>query len=82
MADFFKADFDNATWLKLKDYLEAELGRKQRLLENFSNSDNETAALRGELRQIRRLLDLPSKAKDPASPSETDNFHITERLLL
>jgi hypothetical protein len=74
MADFYKADFDNATWLKLSDHLTAELGRKQRLLENFSNTDTETAALRGELRLIRRLLDLPSKAKDPASPVETEIF--------
>ena len=54
-------DFSTPGWHQLRRWAEAELV-KARLKNDADLSDNQTAALRGEIRLLKRILDLPNQA--------------------
>lgn len=58
-----KNDCQSAVWLKLKAHLEAELAERRAYNDGLSLTDIETAAIRGDIKRIKRLLGLESAAK-------------------
>jgi len=54
-------DFSTLGWHQLRRWAEAELV-KARLKNDADISDIHTAALRGEIKVLKRILDLPSQA--------------------
>jgi hypothetical protein len=55
-------DFTTDTWHKLRKWAEAELERARVRNDAVGLSENDTAALRGEIRMLKRFLDLPQAA--------------------
>ena len=55
-------DFTSATWSQLKRWAEAELTKAREKNDAVGLSDIETASLRGEIRMIKKFLDLPNAA--------------------
>lgn len=55
-------DYQSATWHMLRKWAEAELQKSREKNDAVGLSDLETAALRGEIRLIKRFLDLPKAA--------------------
>jgi hypothetical protein len=55
-------DFNSATWHLLRKWAEEELRRAREKNDAVSLSDTETAALRGEIRVLKKFLDLPNAA--------------------
>jgi hypothetical protein len=54
-------DFSTPGWHQLHRWVQFELD-KARLKNDADLSDNQTAALRGEIRLLKRILDLPNQA--------------------
>lgn len=50
------------SWQQLKTYLESQLQRARERNDVIGAPDAETHALRGEIRLLKRLLDLPEQA--------------------
>lgn len=55
-------DFTSATWSQLRRWAEAELSKAREKNDAVGLSDTETASLRGEIRMIKKFLDLPNAA--------------------
>jgi hypothetical protein len=55
-------DYTSATWHLLRKWAEAQLELARKKNDAVQLSDIETAALRGEIRFIKRFLDLPNEA--------------------
>lgn len=55
-------DFQSSTWHLLRKWAEAQVKRAREKNDALSLSAEETAALRGEIRVLKRLLDLPNAA--------------------
>lgn len=55
-------DFTNATWHLLRKWAEEQLRKAREKNDAVGLSDIETAALRGEIRVLKRFLDLPNVA--------------------
>lgn len=55
-------DFSSDTWHRLRKWAEAELERARLKNDAVNLSDIETAALRGEIRTLKKFLDLPNAA--------------------
>ena len=55
-------DFSSDTWHRLRKWAEAELEKARLKNDAVGLSDIETAALRGEIRVLKRFLDLPKAA--------------------
>lgn len=55
-------DFTSATWHQLRKWAEAELQKARVKNDAVGLSDIDTAALRGEIRTLKRFLDLPNQA--------------------
>lgn len=55
-------DFTSSTWHSLRKWAESELDRARTRNDAVGLSDTETAALRGEIRMLKRFLDLPNAA--------------------
>ena len=55
-------DFSSATWHQLRKWAEEQLRRAREKNDAVGLSDIETAALRGEIRLLKRFLDLPNEA--------------------
>lgn len=55
-------DFTSATWHQLRKWAEEELQKARAKNDAVGLSDIETAALRGEIRTLKRFLDLPNAA--------------------
>jgi len=55
-------DFTTATWHQMRKWAETELERARVKNDAVSLSENETAALRGEIKMLKRFLDLPNAA--------------------
>ena len=55
-------DFTTATWHQMRKWAETELERARVKNDAVGLSENETAALRGEIKMLKRLLDLPNAA--------------------
>ena len=55
-------DFTTDTWHKLRKWAEAELERARVRNDAVGLSELDTAALRGEIRMLKRFLDLPQAA--------------------
>ena len=55
-------DFTTDTWHKLRKWAEAELERARVRNDAVGLSEHDTAALRGEIRMLKRFLDLPQAA--------------------
>ena len=54
-------DFSAPAWHQLSRWAQNEL-EKARLKNDADLTDNQTAALRGEIRLLKRILDLPNQA--------------------
>ena len=54
-------DFSSPAWHQIKRWIQVELD-KARLKNDADISDIHTAALRGEIRLLKRILDLPNQA--------------------
>ena len=54
-------DFSTPGWNELRRWAEAEL-EKARLKNDADITDIQTAALRGEIKVLKRILDLPNQA--------------------
>jgi hypothetical protein len=65
-------DYSSDTWHRLRKWAEAELAKARQKNDAVSLSENDTAALRGEIRVLKRFLDLPNEATRGvvASPDE------------
>lgn len=55
-------DFTSSTWNNLRKWAETELAKARIKNDAVGLSENETAALRGEIRLLKRFLDLPNAA--------------------
>jgi hypothetical protein len=55
-------DFQSATWHSLRKWAEAELTKARNKNDAITLSDMDTAALRGEIRMLKKFLDLPNQA--------------------
>ena len=55
-------DFTSATWHVLRKWAQAELERARVKNDAVGLSENETASLRGEIKMLKRFLDLPNQA--------------------
>ena len=55
-------EYTSDTWHKLRKWAEAELERARMQNDAVGLSEHDTAALRGEIRMLKRFLDLPQAA--------------------
>lgn len=55
-------DFTSATWHQLRKWAEEQLARARVRNDAVSLSPEETAAVRGEIRMLKKFLDLPQQA--------------------
>jgi hypothetical protein len=55
-------DYNSATWHQLRKWAEVQLQQARTKNDTVNLSDTETALLRGEIRFIKRFLDLPNVA--------------------
>jgi hypothetical protein len=55
-------DYSSDTWHRLRKWAEAQLELARAKNDAVGLSDTETAALRGEIRALKRFLDLPNAA--------------------
>lgn len=55
-------DFTSDTWHRLRKWAEEQLAAARQKNDAVGLSDTETAALRGEIRVLKRFLDLPNAA--------------------
>ena len=55
-------DFNSHAWHALRTWAQGELNKAKDKNDAVSLSDLETAALRGEIRVLKRFLDLPHQA--------------------
>jgi len=55
-------DYSSGTWHVLRKWAEAQLEQARTKNDAVALSDVETAALRGEIRMLKRFLDLPNAA--------------------
>lgn len=55
-------DFTSATWHQLRKWAEEQLRKAREKNDAVGLSDIETAALRGEIRTLKRFLALPNEA--------------------
>lgn len=55
-------DFTSSTWHLLKKWADDQIRRAREKNDAVGLSDIETAALRGEIRALKRFLDLPNQA--------------------
>ena len=65
-------DLNSDTWAKVAKYLDDELDAARTRLESFLLTDAQTAALRGDIGRIRRLLalgDTQALAEDATPPT-------------
>ena len=55
-------DYSSDTWHRLRKWAEVQLELARKKNDAVGLSDTETAALRGEIRALKRFLDLPNEA--------------------
>ena len=55
-------NFNSPEWHTLRKWAEEQLKKAREKNDLISLNDIETAALRGEIRLIKRILDLPNEA--------------------
>jgi hypothetical protein len=58
----FMTDYSSDTWHRLRKWAEAELVKARNKNDAVSLSETDTATLRGEIRVLKRFLDLPNAA--------------------
>jgi hypothetical protein len=56
------SDYQSATWHMLRRWAEAQLQACREKNDAVGLSDLDTAVLRGEIRMLKRFLDLPNAA--------------------
>ena len=59
---YMNPDFQSSTWHQLRKWAEDQLKRAREKNDALALSPEETAALRGEIRALKRFLDLPNAA--------------------
>jgi hypothetical protein len=55
-------DFTSASWHQMRKWAEEQLRKAREKNDAVGLSDVDTAALRGEIRLLKRFLDLPNAA--------------------
>ena len=65
-------DFQSPTWHHLRKWTEAQIQKAREKNDAVGLSDTDTAALRGEIRALKRILDLPNAATRTLAASADD----------
>lgn len=60
-------DFYTATWSRLKDHFEQRIEELRELNDQLSNSETETAAFRGGIAELKRILELEQQLLSSSS---------------
>lgn len=55
-------DFQSATWHQLRKWAEDQLRRAREKNDSVKLAPDDTAAIRGEIRLLKKFLDLPNAA--------------------
>lgn len=55
-------DYQSATWHQLRKWAEGQLQRAREKNDALKLTPDETSALRGEIRVLKKFLDLPNAA--------------------
>lgn len=55
-------DYQSATWHQLRKWAEEQLKRAREKNDALKLTPDETAAIRGEIRMLKKFLDLPNEA--------------------
>ena len=55
-------DFSNPVWYRVREWAEQEIAKARVKNDALGLSVEETAALRGEIRTLKRLIGLPAQA--------------------
>jgi len=55
-------DFSNPVWYRVREWAEQEIAKARVKNDALGLSVEETAALRGEIRALKRLIGLPAQA--------------------
>lgn len=55
-------DYQSATWHQLRKWAEEQLKRAREKNDALKLTPDETSALRGEIRMLKKFLDLPNAA--------------------
>ncbi len=58
-----RQDLQSPAWLKLKEHLEARLVERREYNDGQTLNDVETAGIRGEIKEIKRILRISESAK-------------------
>lgn len=59
-------EFSNLTWAHVKTWAEGEVEKLRVRNDSMDLDHDQTVALRGEIRALKRLLDLPKRAAQDA----------------
>lgn len=71
MTRLLLTDFQSATWKRLTQELEEELQRLRELNDVESQDERKTAFLRGQIKQLKKLLGRAEEARQsPGSPEK------------
>jgi len=65
-------DFNTQTWHQVKTWAETQLAQARVKNDSLQLSAEETSALRGEIRTLKRLLGLPKEASRAVSGYSED----------
>ena len=65
-------DFQSPTWQHLRKWAEQQLTKAREKNDAVGLSETDTAALRGEIRALKRILDLPNAATRTLAASADD----------
>jgi hypothetical protein len=64
-------DFNSSAWKQIAQWIEAETERVRKRNDSTELTEAQTAALRGEIRFAKKILDLPNAAtRGQAQPLE------------
>lgn len=58
-----KHECQSPVWLKIKEHLHAQLAERRAYNDGLSLTDVETAVIRGEIKNIKRTLQIEADAK-------------------
>lgn len=59
---------NSATWAEISAWAQSELSRARELLESETTDADQSIALRARIKQMKKLLELPSKSAPKDEP--------------
>lgn len=63
-----RIDTNSATWAEVSAWAEKELQRSRELLESETTQPTDTPVLRARIKQMKKLLELPSQIAPKTEP--------------